>query len=394
MTGVSAGASTFSVLHNFDQSGYSTVGNLIFDTNGNIYGTAAWGGLANPNCFENCGVVFKLSPNGGSWNFEIIYSFTGGADGGQPHGRLTLDSKGNLYGTTYYGGTVNLNCPKGCGTVFELSPSGSAWTFVLLHSFSGSDGSAPETGLTPDRAGNLYGTTSQGNNGGANTVFELSPSGGGWTFSNLYTFPNSGSEGLSPFSDLAIDGKGNLYGATQQGGSFRPGCYGCGTVFKLSPSNGSWKFSLLHTFQGYLYKDGAHPWGSLFLDGAGNLYGTTFEGGATCDCGTVFKLSQSAGKWKEQVLHRFTGPPGHYGPLGGVTMDKAGNLFSTTISSAVFRLAPQPKGGWKYTFYTLTSDIGIQPYAGVIADALGNLYGTTTIGGISSDGTVFELSAP
>jgi uncharacterized repeat protein (TIGR03803 family) len=386
---------TFTVLYNFDGNGYFPVGNLIFDSAGNIYGTAAWGGLENPNCPFNCGVVFELSPSGGGWNFEVLYRFTGSADGGEPHGRLTLD-KGNLYGTTYLGGTVDEDsCPTGCGTVFELSPSGSGWTFTLLHSFVGLDGLAPWTGLTPDSAGNLYGTTTGGGSGGAGTVFELSSVNGNWTFSTLYALANSGTEGELPFSDLVIDETGNIYGAAQQGGSSKSSCY-CGTVFELSPSDGTWKFTLLHAFKGRIHKDGGLPWGALTIDSAGNLYGTTFEGGTTCDCGTVFKMSQTSGKWKEQVLYRFS-EPNDGEPLGGVTMDKTGNLYGTTHdgNAEIFMLSPHPKGsGWKFTslFTPQDSDDGGAPYAGVTLDASGNLYGTTTIGGLYSCGTLFELS--
>jgi len=322
MTAATAKASnTYSVLHTFDSTGYFPIGNLIFDPAGNLYGTASRGGLANSNCPLDCGVVFKLSPSGGAWNFEIIYNFTGDGDGGEPHGRLTLDSKGNLYGTTYVGGTVEQGiCPTGCGTVFELSPSGGGWTFSQLHSFNGSDGLAPWTGLTPDSAGNLYGTTTAGGAGGAGTVFELSSSGASWTFSTLYALANSGREGEFPFSDLVIDGTGNLYGAAQQGGSFKPGCGGCGTVFELSPSSGSWKFNLLHTFQGIKpgakAGDGIYPWGAFAIDSVGNIYGTTFGGGSACSCGTVYKLSQASGKWKEQILYRFGALNGG-NPLGG-----------------------------------------------------------------------------
>jgi uncharacterized repeat protein (TIGR03803 family) len=404
MTAVSACASnTFTVLHNFDNTGYDPLGNLIFDSTGHIYGTAALGGLANPNCSYNCGVVFELSSSGGSWTYKTIYSFTGGADGLEPASRLTLDSKGNLYGTAEGGGTVDGNyCPYGCGTVFELSPSGSVWTFTLLHSFNGLDGSTPRTGLTLDNAGNLYGTTQVGGSGGAGTIFELSPSGNGWTFSTLYNLANSGTEGEFPFSDLVIDAAGNLYGATQQGGSSKSSCSNyCGTVFELSPSGSSWKFKLLHAFLGAKYGDGGLPWGPLSLDSAGNLYGTTFEGGKACDCGTVFKLSQSAGIWKKQILHRFSGPDGQ-NPLGGVTMGKAGNLYGTTLDGGsscgncgtVFRLTLGLNGYWKFTSlhsFTFGTD-GAEPYAGVIVDALGNLYGTTTGGGFSFEGTLFELS--
>jgi len=292
-----------------------------------------------------------------------------------------------------------------CGTVFGLSPSGGSWTLTLLHSFAGSDGSAPWAGLTPDSSGNLYGTATGGGNGGAGTVFELSFSGGSWTFSTLYALANSGRDGEFPQSDLVIDGAGNLYGAAQQGGSPKSSCSNyCGTVFELSPSGGTWKFSLLHAFMGAKYGDGGLPWGALFLDSAGNLYGTTFEGGKTCNScsGTVFKLLRVAGKWKEQILHRFSGLGGQ-SPVGGVTKDKAGNLYGTTWyggtscgnCGTVFRLTPALNGYWKFTSlhsFTNGADGGM-PYAGITVDASGNLYGATTYGGASHfGGTLFELS--
>jgi uncharacterized repeat protein (TIGR03803 family) len=395
--GASAWASdTLTVLYDFNNIAYFPIGNLVFDSMGNLYGTAFRGGYANPNCSFDCGTVFRLSPAGGTWAFEVLYSFTGGADGGEPHGRLTLDSKGNLYGTTYDGGIVNASCPTGCGTVFELSPSGSGWNFTLLHSFVGSDGQAPWTGLTPDALGNLYGTTTSGGTGGAGTIFELSSSGLSWTFSTLYALANSGREGEFPFSDLAIDGNGNVYGAAQQGGNPNSSCSNyCGTVFELSFTGGTWKFTLLRSFMGAKYKDGGLPWGSLVLDSFGNLYGTTFEGGRACDCGTVFKLSQSTGQWKENILYRFSQP--NYGnPVGGLTIDKVGNLYGTTLvgNVEVFELSPTSKGGHKFTslFGPASSADGFQPYAGVILDTSGNLYGTTTQGGLYSEGTLFELS--
>jgi uncharacterized repeat protein (TIGR03803 family) len=241
-----------------------------------------------------------------------------------------------------------------------------------------------------------------GGNGGAGTVFELSPSGNGWTFSTLHSLASSGSEGAFPFSDLVIDGAGNLYGATQQRGSPKSSCSNyCGTVFELSPSGGSWKFKLLHAFLGAKYGDGGLPWGPLSLDSAGNVYGTTFAGGKACDCGTVFKLSQSAGIWKKQILHRFSGPDGQ-NPLGGVTMNKAGSLYGTTLNGGsscgncgtVFRLTLGLNGYWKFTSlysFTFGTD-GAEPYAGVIVDASGNVYGTTIGGGSFFEGTLFELS--
>jgi uncharacterized repeat protein (TIGR03803 family) len=403
---------TFTVLYDFNYAtGALPVGNLILDSAGNLYGTAVEGGLESPNCSYNCGVVFELSPSGSTWTYKVLYYFTGGADGSQPHGRLTRDSKGNLYGTTFNGGTVNGYCPVGCGTIFELSPVGSDWTFALIHSFTGPDGLEPGTGLTPDNAGNLYGVTEGGGTADGGTFFELVPSDGGWTFSTLYEF-TSFSNGFSPSSDLVIDGSGDFYGATFSGGSTKPSCLGysgCGTIFELSPAGGSWKFRLLHAFQGIKAGakdgDGIYPAGSLALDGVGNLYGTTSQGGKTCNScgGTVFKLLPSAGKWKEQILHRFGGTYDGLGPPGGVTLDKAGNLYGTTHDGGtncgdcgtVFKLTPDTKGAsWKLSLlYSFTDGAdGGEPDAGVISDTSGNLYGTTTYWGENFGGTLFELS--
>jgi uncharacterized repeat protein (TIGR03803 family) len=407
--GASASASdTFTVLYDFNYyTGAGPVGDLIFDSAGNLYGTTIYGGLESPNCYSDCGVVFELSPSGDGWTYKVLYYFTGGYDGGEPHGRLTLDSEGNLYGTAYVGGLTE-NCPTGCGTVFELSPSGGNWTFTLLHSFNGSDGSAPWTGLTPDNSGNLYGTTSGEFGEAASTIFELAPSGsGGWTFSTLY-YP-SYSDGTVLLSDLAIDGLGNLYGAALRGGSSGPNCLagnGCGTVFELSPSGASWKFRVLHTFQGVKkgakWGDGVGPWGALALDSAGNVYGTTSSGGRTYGGGTVFKVFQSAGKWKEQILHRFGATPTDGAePFGGLTIDKAGSLYGTTNNGGpsdcgtIFKLTPGQKGsGWRFTSvhsFNCLPD-GANPSAGVIPGALGNLYGATTSEGDGFEGTIFELS--
>jgi uncharacterized repeat protein (TIGR03803 family) len=395
LTGSSAWASgTLTALFDFNNYVNEPTGNLIFDPEGNLYGTVARVGIENKICYYGCGYVYELSPNG---TFQTIYTFTGGADGGESFGGLTIDSKGNLYGTTSVGGTVNEYCPTGCGTVFELSPSGGYWTFTLLHSFTWLDGLSPNTTLTPDSAGNLYGTTAEGGAGNG-TVFEMSPSGGNWTFSSIYSLAFSGSEGVGPSSDLVIDGAGNLYETAGEGGST-----GYGIVFELSPSGGSWKFTLLYTFRGLSHKDGAGP-GGLVLDAAGSLLGVTGQGGYACldyasGCGTVWELSQSGGKWKYGILHRFSGPDG-LGPTGLIA-GKAGSVYGTTYSGlnfpgSIFGFTPAPKGaGWRFTsLYHFTGQADGGTPENLTADASGNLYGTTSIGGqpVVNEGTVFEWS--
>ena len=241
-------------------------GDLTFDPMGNLYGTTSGGGLQL--CGGNtCGVVYKLTRSGGSWTESVLYSFTGGNDGGTPYSGVILDSTGNLYGTAYYGGANTL------GTVYELSPAGLAWTEKTLTDFSGGGGS-PLGGLTFDPQGNLFGT---GFSGG--TAFELKPSGGNWIYSLLYTF--NGFDG--PFGSLTLDGAGNVYGTNSSGGT-----YDQGFVFKLTPANGGWTFADLYDFTGG--NDGGFPLSNVILDSKGNLYGTAYLGGAA-GYGVVWEIT-------------------------------------------------------------------------------------------------------
>jgi uncharacterized repeat protein (TIGR03803 family) len=232
-------------------------GDLAFDAAGNVYGTVS--------CCD--GSVYELTSSG----TNVLYSFSGGADGSGPLSGVIFDQAGNLYGTTYSGGA------NGCGTVYELSPNGSSWTETVLYSF-GCDtdsGSAPIGGLIIDAAGNLYGTTNFGGANHGGTVFELSPSGGGWTFQLLYSLRYNGTFDFiyyGPTGSLAMDAAGNLYGTGLMDGSF-----GGGNVFKLTPSNGSWTYTDLYDFDADT--NGTFPWGDVSLDVNGNLYGTTSAGG-------------------------------------------------------------------------------------------------------------------
>jgi uncharacterized repeat protein (TIGR03803 family) len=206
-----------------------------------------------------------------------LHNFTGGADGSSPVANLTLDKLGNLYGTTPGGGAYTW------GTVFELTLANGVWTETVLHNFSNSngDGALPQVGLVFDSSGNLYGTTRGGGAGG--TVFELKPSNGAWTESVLFYFP-CGNAGCFPSGGLVFDKLGNLYGTTENGG-----LYGGGTVFQLTPTNGNWTESVLHSFGAGA--DGSDPTGSLILDTSGNLYGTTVSGGGTGKSGVVFEIT-------------------------------------------------------------------------------------------------------
>jgi uncharacterized repeat protein (TIGR03803 family) len=392
--GSASAAPTLTVLHSFKGSdGDSPEAGLLADSKGNLYGTTFLG--ARPGCPENgCGVVFKLAPGGKE---TVLYAFCSKpscSDGFGPTAGLIADKEGNLYGTTQFGGRSGCVSPRpGCGLVFKLSPSG---TEKVLHSFKGSDGANPFAGLIADSKGNLYGTTTSGGAPQQGVVFKLTPS---ETETVLYSFcskPNC-SDGNLPAGGLIADSSGNLYGTTQFGGAS-----GNGVVFKLSPSGTE---KVLHSFKG---SDGAFPAGGLIADSSGNLHGMTGNGGASgkgcggAGCGTVFKLSPSG---TEKVLHSFCSKPNcsdGANPFASLIADKEGNLYGTTGSGGakspvcgggcgtVFKLTP---GGALTVLHSFTggSD-GAIPTAELLADSKGNLYGTARGGGASGKGVVFELT--
>jgi len=253
-------------------------GSVVFDNDGNLYDTASAGGTAGR------GVVFELVRSNGGWTEQVLYNFQGGSDGWQPVGGMVFDSAGNLYGTTIAGGTLD------CGTIFELSPNGSGWTHKVLYSFlCGSDGNGPIATPILDQYGNLYGSTFYGGAGNGGVVWELSPeSNGNWSFTALYELAQGPRGGRGPYSSLAMDSSGNLYGTTHLDGT-----YGAGNIFKLTRQNGFWTYTSLHDFTGGL--DGQWPYGPL-LDSQGNLYGTTYAGGTNvCDpsqnCGVIWEIT-------------------------------------------------------------------------------------------------------
>ena len=322
---------------------------------------------------------------------NVLYSFKNdGSDGNSPYAGLIFDAAGNLYGTTFRGGTL------GFGTVFELSPAGGGtWTEKVLHNFShdGTDGVYPAGGLIFDAAGNLYGTTIEGGTFAAGIAFELTPAGGGtWTEKLLHSFGND-PDGTSPAAGLIFDAAGNLYGTTQTGGPNSGG-----TVFELTPAGGgTWTEKLLYSFN---FSEGTEPAAGLIFDAAGNLYGTNYTGG-TSDDGDVFELMPAGGgNWTEKVLYNFNGASGAT-PQAALIFDAAGNLYSTTFAGGTYNLGTlfklTPAGGGTWTESVLHSfgngTDGARPQAGVIFDAAGNLYSTTRDGGSYGGGTVFRFNA-
>jgi hypothetical protein len=282
---------TETVLHQFaaGSDGWQpTLGNLVFDRMGNIYGITAGGGSGGCYGGFGCGVVFKLTPSNGGWTETVLYSFRGGEDGAYPQSGLLLDQSGNIYGTTSSGGIGKCNASLGgCGVVFELTPIKGGWTETVLYSFTGgADGGVPDGGLTFGAAGVLYGTTESGGTGNG-TVFELvpaQPSQGSWTLNRIYAFPGPGLPG--PTASVVVDAAGNLYGTTLSGPPDYPPCDG--SVFKLSHSYGLWDYSLLHCFTGG--SDGGQPYSPVTLDASGNLFGTAYDGGAYGE-GVVWELT-------------------------------------------------------------------------------------------------------
>ncbi len=312
------------VLYSFSggTDGKNPYGGVIFDGNGNLFGTTVAGGDGGFCAGDGCGVVFELTNSGGSWNETVLYNFTGGDDGFGPGGGVVFDKAGNLYGTTPDGGQFAE------GVVYELSPQGGSWTQTVIHAFTGgNDGAVGSLGsLLLDASGNFYGVSELGGAHGAGTVFQLSPiAGGKWKFTTVYGFKGAPHAGF-PYGGLITDGKNNFYGTTYFGGAD-----GSGVVFKLDGT--AMKETILHNFaEG---TDGGFPTSTLAFDSVGNLYGTTSMGGLpACDCGTVFELSPIRGSeaWKEKVLHRFREKPDGGFPYYGLTADPSGNMFSTTAS--------------------------------------------------------------
>jgi uncharacterized repeat protein (TIGR03803 family) len=403
--GGQAWCGTEKVLYSFSGSdGFLPTGTLIFDAFGNLYGTTSAGG--NTKCGEGCGTVFELMPDSaGGWTESVIYTFQGGSDGYSPSSGLIADRFGNLYGTTYAGGTL-WACPGGCGTVFQLTPTAAGWTKTILHAFTaGLDGANPQGGLTIDKADNLYGTTTDGGGStvcpprGCGTVFRLTPvSGGGWKEKVLHAFQGNG-DGMDPTVGVTLDKAGNLYGTTF-GDNIT--CGGkCGTVFELVKVGTSYTESLLYTFQGE--SDGEFPSSRLIIDALGNLYGTTNAGGITgcggTGCGAVFRLTpNSGGAWSESVIYAFQ-PHNDAAFPGGNIILKDGSLYGTAGGGTaglgtIFELSRNFNGDWTesllYSFQGGTGD-GVGP-GGLVFDKAGNLYGTTGVGGASDKGTVFELT--
>jgi uncharacterized repeat protein (TIGR03803 family) len=388
---------TFSVLHSFTgRNDGSNPDWVAIDRHGNLYGTTLGGGV------DGAGTVFKLSHGPSGWILTPLHGFGSGNDGVGPAG-VVIGPDGRLYGATTGGG----GGPDPAGTVFSLAPPLTTcanalcpWTETVLAAFfiGGGIPAYPDTGdFAFDSAGNIYGTSPLGGQGGegcleygCGTVYEVYRLNGGWYTDVIYSFSGSTN---APYGGVIFDSSGNLYGTTSGGGTG-----GVGTVYEWTPNTGL--LTILYNFLGR--NDGAYPMSGLLLDGSGVLYGTTTFGGAGGG-GTVFSLSPSGANWTYDLIYSFSGIDA-YGPGAPLIMDTAGNLYGTTFGEGayghgnVFRLTPS-SGSWVYTSlhdFTGGSD-GQEPH-NVVLDTTGNLYGTTTYGAtVNADcpfgcGVVWEIA--
>lgn len=378
-------ANTTKLIYGFagGNDGEYTDTELVMDSAGNLYGTSVQGGT------HGGGTVFQVTPAG---VHTVLYSFKGGADGGEPYKGVTLDAQGNLYGTAVTGGSGS--CEGGCGVVFKLTNTGGVWTESVIHAFTGgNDGSGPGSPVAFDPRGNLYGTTPTGGANGIGVVYQLRPTATGWKFHLIHTFTGGDDGGGGSAGRLLIDPRGDIFGVCTVGG-----VNGFGTVYEISPTQGQWQFTTLYAFKDS--PDGALPYGSVVFDRGGNLYGTTYYAGAN-DLGTVYKLTHSKGTWTESVLYSFKGGTDGDSPISSLVADAAGNFYGTTSGGGsscgcgvIFKMTRGAAGTWKESVvyrFPGAPEPGFA-YNGMIGDGAGNFYGATVHGGNSNDGAIYELT--
>ena len=382
-----ATAATTNVIFSCEEDGgeYADT-DLETDNAGNIYGTTVLGGDFGG------GTVFRLSRTPNGWAHTVLYSFTGGADGGEPYKGVTLDREGNLYGTAVTGGSGS--CEGGCGVVYKLSNTGGTWTQTVVHAFTGgNDGSGPGARVTVDGAGNIYGMTPTGGRYGLGTIYKIhEASPGVWTLTVLHAF-TGGADGATGSAGRMILRGRRLYGAATAGGQ-----YGSGVVFELNARGvGERDVKTLYAFRGQ--PDASFPYGALLFDRSGNIYGTTYYGGAN-GIGAVYKLSpQPVGEWTEEVLYSFQQGTDGNSPISNLVFDVAGNLYGTTSegglgSGTIFKLSPVGAGNWTETVVHAFAGPpdGAFSYNGMVVDRLGNFYGATVHGGENDDGCVYKFT--
>jgi uncharacterized repeat protein (TIGR03803 family) len=347
-------------------------------------------------------VLTTCLPSNATIREQVLHSFGEDDNGAYPISGAVLDAQGNLYGTT------NLAGAGGAGTVFELVPAQGGWTYVLLHSFEGTDGGNPRSGVLVDKSGKLYGTTSNGGSSIYGTVYELTPNGNDWTFNVIHDF-SGGADGGFPSGDLIAAGRDTLLGMTGGGGdSNNCNNFGCGTVFALRRNGDQWTEQVIYSFQSGA--DGSGPIGALTMDPAGNLYGVLASGQCQAGCGSVFRLHRTAnGLWQKRTVFTFNDKKRGWFPNGGLTFDRAGNLYGTTSLGGdltcnppngcgiVFKINAQGEQTVVHSFTDSHGD-GRLPETGLALGPNGHLLGTTAQGGHSIPncefgcGTVFDVA--
>jgi len=364
-----ARAQTETVLYSFQGGldGQLPFAALAIGPDGNLYGTTSDG-----FDYPAHGTVFSVTPTGEK---KIVYRFRGRGDGGGPESDLVFDPQGNIYGTTPGGGTYR------DGLVFKITPSGTARETVIYTFHPRPDGRNPYPYVIRDDAGNIYGVTWWGGAYGRGTVFQISPDGVETVLHNFLDTP----DGSWPYASVVLDSKGRLFGTTKIGGT-----YGLGTIYELEP--GIKKDRVLYSFSGKA--DGGYPLARLIFDADGNLYGTTSIGG-NC-CGTVFQLSPAGAL---TTSYTFTGGLDGGIPSAAVVRDEEGNIYGTTSAGGtrglgtVFKIDSNGNESVLHSFAGAPHD-GEKPYAGLVRDAHGNLYGTTYVGGTRNLGTVYKITIP
>src|SRR5215467_9388685 len=383
---VTAAATTTDVIFSFDEAdGEYADTDLETDSAGNIYGTTVLGGD------HGSGTVFQLSPTPNGWIQNVLYSFTGGTDGGEPYKGVSIDRQGNLYGTAVTGGSGS--CEGGCGVVYKLTNSGGTWTQTVIYAFAGgNDGSGPGARVAVAPNGNLYGMTPTGGTYGLGTIYELHPNAGNWMFRVIHTFTGD-ADGSSGSAGRMLMDHGQLYGAATSGG-----LYGAGVVFQLTPAAaGEWDFKTLYSFRDQ--PDGSFPYGALLRAPSGRVYGTTYYGGAN-DVGAVYELApRPTGEWNERIIYSFQNGSDGNSPISNLVHDAAGNLYGTTSEGGlgrgtIFKLSPNGSGQWTETVvhaFEGPPDGGFS-YNGMVVDRFGNFYGARVHGGQNDDGSVYKFT--
>lgn len=385
-SGPGSAASGEQVLYSFTggNDGGNAATGLVLDKQGNLYGTTVIGGP------YMCGTVFKLAPQASPpWKETVLHNFTCYGDGKSPHGGVTFDPQGNLDGTTVAGGSGGPCTSDGCGVVYQLTSQ----TENVLHSFTaGDDGFGPGGGVVFDKKGNVYGTTPDGGSGYVGVVYEVSQSGTQWHERVIHTFTGGSDGGVGSLGPLLIDPSSNLYGVAEEGGT-----YSAGTVFKMSRvSKKKWKLTTLYAFKGG--SDAASPYGGVISDAKGNLYGTTYYGG-TNGLGTVYELIHKSGsKYRERVLYSFKGGSDGSSSTTTLSFGPSGDLYGTTSMGGgtcdcgtIFKV--NPKTGKEKVLHAFGSgNDGAYPYYGMAKDSSGNFYGSTVAGGSHGQGAIFKFA--